>query len=287
MKINKFSKKPLDALDRTNKDLVISYPVENKKNNNLKILLEERKKIDLINEIIIPPRDAKCFTVKAGQFFRIECFEGSQVGDLNLFNADNLNEKFYSGKTRALYGTHLSVGDRMYSNFPYLRSMATISWDSLDWYGYDNDGASVHDVIGTRCDPYTLKLLSGDDYHYCCHSNLLRALIKEKGIDMNKAENLIHDVLNVFMCTGFTNDTKQYFMKASPSRKGDYLEFYAETNILGVLSACPGGDCSESHSSDQAQCFPLKVSIWQNKSVNKKQFTSDISNYNKNHGLDL
>ena len=286
MKINKFSKKPLDALDRTNKDLVISYPVEKKKSNNLKILLEERKKIDLINEIIIPPRDARCFTVKAGQFFRIECFEGSQVGDLNLFNADNLNEKFYSGKTRALYGTHLSVGDRMYSNFPYLRSMATISWDSLDWYGFDNDGASVHDVIGTRCDPYTLKLLSGDDYHYCCHSNLLRALIKEKGIDMNKAENLIHDVLNVFMCTGFTNDTKQYFMKASPSRKGDYLEFYAETNILGILSACPGGDCSESHSSDQAKCFPLKVSIWQNKSGIKNQFTSDVSNYNKNHGLD-
>ena len=286
MKINKFSKKPLDAIDRTNKDLVISYPVDKKKNNNLKILLEERKKIDLINEIIIPPRDARCFTVKSGQFFRIECFEGSQVGDLNLFNADNLNEKFYSGKTRALYGTHLSVGDRMYSNFPYLRSMATISWDSLDWYGFDNDGASVHDVIGTRCDPYTLKLLSGDDYHYCCHSNLLRALIKEKGIDMNKAENLIHDVLNVFMCTGFTNDTKQYFMKASPSRKGDYLEFYAETNILGILSACPGGDCSESHSSDQAKCFPLKVSIWQNKSGIKKQFISDVSNYNKNHGLD-
>ena len=286
MKINKFSKKPLDALDRTNKDLIISYPIEKKKSNNLKILLEERKKISLINEIIIPPRDARCFTVKSGQFFRIECFEGSQVGDLNLFNADNLNEKFYSGKTRALYGTHLSVGDRMYSNFPYLRSMATISWDSLDWYGYDNDGASVHDVIGTRCDPYTLKLLSGDDYHYCCHSNLLRALIKEKGIDMNKAENLIHDVLNVFMCTGFTNDTKQYFMKASPSRKGDYLEFYAETNILGILSACPGGDCSESHSSDRAKCFPLKVSILQNKSGIKKQFTSDVSNYNKNHGLD-
>ena len=158
MKINKFSKKPPDAIDRTNKDLVISYPVDKKKNNNLKILLEERKKIDLINEIIIPPRDAKCFTVNAGQFFRIECFEGSQVGDLNLFNADNLNEKFYSGKTRALYGTHLSVGDKMYSNFPYLRSMATITWDSLDWYGYDNDGASVHDVIGTRCDPYTCLL---------------------------------------------------------------------------------------------------------------------------------
>ncbi len=26
----------------------------------------------------------------------------------------------------------------------------------------------------------------------------------------------VHDVLNVFMCTGFTQDTHQYFMKASP-----------------------------------------------------------------------
>ena len=81
------------------------------------------------------------------------------------------------------------------------------------------------------------------------------------------------------MCTGFTNDTKQYFMKASPSRKGDYLEFYAETNILGVLSACPGGDCSESHSSDQAICFPLKVSIWNHKNGIKSLLSSNISNY--------
>jgi len=34
------------------------------------------------------------------------------------------------------------------------------------------DGGSVHDVIGTRCDPYTYKLTSNNDYHYCCHSNL-------------------------------------------------------------------------------------------------------------------
>ena len=36
--------------------------------------------------------------------------------------------------------------------------------------------AGVHDVIGTRCDPYTHRLLSGGDYHHCCHSNLTRAL---------------------------------------------------------------------------------------------------------------
>ena len=148
----------------------------------------------------------------------------------------------------------------MLSSFPYLRSLATITWDTLDWYGYDKDGGSVHDVIGTRCDPYTF-LTSNNDYHYCCHSNLTRALVKEK-IKLDDAEKIVHDVLNVFMLTGFINETKQYFMKSSPVRPGDYLEFFAETDLLGVLSACPGGDCGSEHSSDVAKCYPLKVSIW-------------------------
>ena len=189
-------------------------------------------------------------------------------------------------RTRALYGTHISVGDKMFSSFPYLRSLATITWDTLDWYGYDKDGGSVHDVIGTRCDPYTTKLISGNDYHYCCHSNLTRALVKEQGLNKNDAEKIVHDVLNVFMLTGFTNDTKQYFMKSSPVRPGDFLEFFAETDLLGVLSACPGGDCGSEHSSDIAKCYPLKVSIWD---VDEKFLegihNSEISSYNGEHGL--
>ena len=287
MKIKKFSKKPKNLAGRIGFKPVICYPNENLQNENLNILHKARKYLEKDGEILIPPRDAKTFNVKAGNFFRIESVEGPQVGDLNLFQAENLNEKFYSGKTRALYGTHLSVGDKMFSSFPYLRSLATITWDTLDWYGYDKDGGSVHDVIGTRCDPYTSKLISGNDYHYCCHSNLTRALVKEKDLKINKAERIVHDVLNVFMLTGFTNDTKQYFMKSSPVRPGDYLEFFAETDLLGVLSACPGGDCGSEHSSDVAKCFPLKVTTW---NLDKKYLEgiklSTPSNYNQNHGID-
>ena len=287
MKIKKFSKIPSDLKNRLGAKPVICYPNDKIQDNNIGIILNAREHLIKQREVTIFPRDAKTFEVKSGDFFRIESIEGPQVGDLNLFQLNNLEEKFYSGKTRALYGTHVSVGDKMYSSIPYLRSLATISWDTLDWYGYDSDGGSVHDVIGTRCDPYTSKLLSGNDYHYCCHSNLTRALVKEKNIDIKKAELIVHDVLNVFMCTGFTKDTKQYFMKASPVRPGDYLEFFAETDLLGVLSTCPGGDCSSEHSSDTAKCYPLKVSIW---SVDKKYLEnikpSKISTYNKNHGLD-
>ena len=287
MKTKKYSTTPLDAQERLSVKPTVCYPIDDLKDMNLSILHSARKNLKKNNEIIVPPRDAKTFEVKNGQFFRIESIEGPQVGDLNIFQLNNFDEKFYSGKTRALYGTHLSVGDKMYSSFPYFRSLATITWDTLDWYDYDDDGGSVHDVIGTRCDPYTSKLISGKDYHYCCHSNLTRALVNEKNLKIMEAEKIVHDVLNVFMCTGFTNDTKQYFMKASPVRPGDYLEFFADTDLLGVLSACPGGDCGSEHSSDFAKCYPLKVSIW---SVDNKLLKdlkpSNVSSYNMHHGLD-
>ena len=54
--------------------------------------------------------------------------------------------------------------------------------DTLDWYGWDEDGGGIHDVIGTRCDPYTNHLLKGLDYHHCCHSNLTRALAAVTGL---------------------------------------------------------------------------------------------------------
>ena len=212
-------------------------------------------------ETRVPPRDGRAFRVAAGRFFRIAVTEGAQVGDLNLFSAADLSERFYSGKTRALHGTHLSTGARLWSSFPWLRPMATIVEDTLDWYGTDPHGGRVHDVIGTRCDPYTHRLLSGGEYHHCCHSNLTRALAAETGLPLARAEAHVHDVLNVFMCTGFTADTGQYFMKASPARPGDHLTLLAEIDLIGVLSACPGGDCGAEHSSDVAPCHPLRVTV--------------------------
>jgi uncharacterized protein len=213
-------------------------------------------------EVVVPPREARAFRVKAGEVFRIVCREGPQVGDLNLWAAGDLGERFFSGKTRALHGTHVSTGDRLWSNLPYLRPMATITEDTLDWYGIDGFGAGVHDVIGTRCDPYTHRLLSGGDYHHCCHSNLTRALAAETGLSLEAAEPHVHDVLNVFMCTGFSRDEGRYFMKASPVRPGDYLEIFAEIDLLGALSACPGGDCGAEHSSDAAACHSLAIEVF-------------------------
>ena len=245
----------------------------------------EAAKSDLTKraEYIAPARDAACFHVKAGQVFRISSIDGPQVGDLNLWNANDLSERFFSGKTRALHGTHVTTGERLWSNLPHMRPMATIIDDTLNWYGIDPYGGSVHDVIGTRCDPYTHNLLSGGQYHHCCHSNLTRALSDETGLPLSEAEAHIHDVLNVFMCTGFTRDTGQYFMKASPVRPGDHIDFLAEIDLLGALSACPGGDCSSEHSSDTAQCHPLKIEVF-DCALTDGFAPSTPNGYDKTHG---
>ena len=284
MKRTKTKLSPEDAELRKSVKPVICYPTDTLKSPSMNDYLIARKNLKKIDEIIIPPRDAKCFRVPKSHFFRIYCQNGPQVGDLNLWNEHNLNEKFYSGKTRALYGTHLSTNDQLWSSLPYLRPMATITHDTLDWYGFDDDGGSVHDVIGTRCDPYTEKILSNKEYHFCCHSNLIRALSNYKKISYKEAENYIHDVLNVFMCTGFTKDTHQYFMKASPVRIGDYIEFFSEIDLLAGLSACPGGDCSLSHSSDDAVCYSLKVEIYECLNNDLKNWREpETSNYSGDH----
>jgi uncharacterized protein len=238
-----------------------------------------------VSSTLVPPRDGRAFEVPKGHFFRIVSVEGPQVGDLNLWHRQELSERFFSGKTRALHATHVTAGHRLWSTLPALRPMATITSDSLGWYGFDADGAGVHDVIGTRCDPYTNRLLSGGDYHHCCHSNLSRALAAATGMPVTEAELHVHDVLNVFMCTGFTPDTHQYFMKASPVRPGDHVEFFAEIDLLGALSACPGGDCGSSHSSDQQACFPLLVEVYRPAAGTLDGWTEPARNgYSRTHG---
>ncbi len=276
---------PADADERRRRPPVICYPTATLPNRDLAQLEELRSNAAPSDRIVVPPRDARCAAVSKGCFFRITSIDGPQVGDLNLWNSANLDERFFSGKTRALHGTHLSTGDQLWSSFPYLRPLATVTTDTLDWYGFDQDGASVHDVIGTRCDPYTGKLLSGSDYHWCCHSNLTRALAEFADLPLREAEAHVHDVLNVFMCTGFTQDTHQYFMKPSPVRPGDFIEFFAETDLVVGLSACPGGDCGDEHSSDTAKCHPLQIDVF----TPDKPLISSVdfaapSAYDRSHG---
>lgn len=240
-------------------------------------------KATLVHEVIIPAKDARSWKVPAGCLWRIICNEGPQVADMNCWCLDNPKERFFSSKTRQIHATHLSTGDRLWSNMPYLRPLATITGDTIA-YGFDEDGAGVHDVIGSRCDPYTNYLMTKEDANTCCHSNLTRQALRD-GLD----EMDVHDVLNVFMCTGFTKDTHQYFCKPSPVDVGDYIEFLAETDLLVSASTCPQGDVSLAcGGGGEPVVYSLKVEVWKPEEGWLEQSgwkPSERSGYGGNHGL--
>lgn len=97
----------------------------------------------------------------------------------------------------------------------------------------------MHDLLGTRCDPYINQMLLGERFDFHCHSNLTRAVLP-----YGLTEFDVHDVLNVFQVTGLNRDD-EYFMQPCPAEKGDYFEFFAEIDVLCALSTCPGGDLSQ------------------------------------------
>ncbi|MFB8766953.1 DUF1989 domain-containing protein [Nocardiopsis alba] len=215
---------------------------------------------EVVEHLVLPIRSGLAWEVPAGHLFRIIAPEGPQVGDLNLWNRHDPRERLWASRTRQLQSAHVSRHDRLWSTLPRLRPLATITADSLEDYGTDADGGRVHDLLGTRCDPYVNRILTGEDFDLHCHSNLTRAVLP-----YGLTEFDVHDVLNVFQCTGLNNEDR-YFMKASPARPGDFLEFFAEQDLLCALSTCPGGDLSVPLWGPDARdpidvCRPLAVEI--------------------------
>ncbi len=215
----------------------------------------------LVESFTIPIRTGRAWKVPAGHVFRIVTIEGPQVGDLNIWNAHNPRERLWASRTRQLQAAHVTTFDRLWSTLPYLRPLATITADSLKDYGIDEFGGRIHDLLGTRCDPYVNRMLTGEDFDFHCHSNLVRAVAPHGLTELD-----VHDVLNVFQCTGL-NRADKYFMRASPAKQGDHIEFFAEIDLLCALSTCPGGDLSVALWGPDAQdpltvCRPLGIEVY-------------------------
>lgn len=168
---------------------------------------------ELVESLVLPIRSGVGWKIPAGHVCRITTIEGPQVADLNLWNVNDPRERFWASRTKQLHAAHLTTFNRLWSTLPFLRPMATITADSLEDYGVDAEGGRLHDLLGTRCDPYVNRMLTGKDFDYHCHSNLVRAVLP-----YGLTEFDVHDVLNVFQCTGLNSDD-QYFMKTCPAKR--------------------------------------------------------------------
>ena len=103
---------------------MVSYPIDNLPTYDSTLYRDARDKMKLVDSVIIPPREAKTFVVPAGHFFRIVSIEGPQVGDLNLWNKNNINVNFFKyniveyKQTAKKFVKELSVLDLIFNEGP-------------------------------------------------------------------------------------------------------------------------------------------------------------------------
>ena len=185
-------------------------------------------------DIYIPRESGRAFSVRRGQILRVTCVEGAQTADFNAFALDDPAEHFWSGRTRTVQGSHLTVGDRLWGTEPKMRPMFTIIADTVDHRPLPHNAAS-HDLLYARCSARSWELQTGEKDHANCNSNLTRALA-EAGFPPAP----VHDAFNIFMTTG-VDDDHRLFYREPDAKVGDYVELYAEIDTMVAISACPAG----------------------------------------------
>ena len=175
-------------------------------------------------KITIPARRAMAAHVKKGQKIRVTNTYGTQVVDCWALNADNMGEYMSMEHCRVSFERYRPrKGDVMITNRrkPILKIV-------------EDTANGVHDTLLAACDRYRYELLGCKEYHRNCTDNFWEAMV---AIGEKPAE--LPAPFNLWQNTPVEPDGD--IIKPNPpvSKKGDFILFRAEMNLVICLSACP------------------------------------------------
>jgi uncharacterized protein YcgI (DUF1989 family) len=184
---------------------------------------------------IVPPSGGGAAQMRRGRVARIKLTEGPQVVDFNCWSQADNREHFWSGRTRILEGAHLTAGNRLWSTHPWMRPMITIVNDTVR-HAPSPGGGAGHDCIFARCNDKIWEIAGGRRGHANCQDNLAGAVAAFglTGFD-------VHDAFNLFMKTGIDPKDGRLFFEKTDGQRGDYVDLYAEIDLVIACSSCPTG----------------------------------------------
>ncbi len=210
----------------------------------------------LAERFVIPPFSGRGFLVKGGQTFRIIEEGGPQVATLVLWNAKNPNEFFSSCRTLVAEGWQVKPNIRLWSEIHHYHPLATCIEDTV--VTTPPTGEFHHHFVSSHCTPETLEMISGVGGLNSCQTNLVRA-IQPFGLK----EEDIHDSLNLHQKIKLDAKDLKYFAARSDGKPGDYVEFFAEMDLLAAVSVCPSGDNTRHYSTpEDGIALPIGVEIY-------------------------
>jgi uncharacterized protein YcgI (DUF1989 family) len=220
-------------------------------------LRDKRETFALVERFIIPKESGKACLVRRGQVARVIAVEGPQIADIDFFNADNPVEHLWANQTLNREGMHLTRFSRLWSNMPWFRPLMTIIEDTVENAPVP-PGGRHHHIFGAHCNPYFWLLALGKTGHPSCYENLVTAIAP-----FGLKPEAVHDNLNLFQKTRIDLDTDRRTTLPSDVRVGDYVDFFAEMNVLMAISACPVGSGLFAVETGNADTRPLGVEIYE------------------------
>lgn len=122
------------------------------------------------------------------------------------------------------------------SCMPQVRAMATML---LEHSGRPELRENFHNhvVLGGHCTGRQWEMLSGVKDHNSCHGNAIDA-VEPFGL---AGSHILHDNFILFQ-PSFIGPNGSGDSVPSQSQPGDFSEFYADMNLIVVVSACPVDD---------------------------------------------
>jgi uncharacterized protein YcgI (DUF1989 family) len=185
--------------------------------------MESRLNLAVREHIVVPAREGRGVRVAAGDHVRIVDLEGSQVGDLFAFNADDVGEYHSAHHTWAVVDRLFPLpGQQFQSNLR--RPILTLIEDATP---------GIHDMLIAPCDPARFEQLGVQGWHASCQENLLTVMA---GLGFSSV--VVPQSINLFMNIPVSADGSIDWLPA-PTKAGDSITVRAEMDLYVVLSACP------------------------------------------------
>ena len=191
----------------------------------------------LLEKLVVAPFSGRGFVVRRGQTFRVIEEEGPQVGDVAFWNADDPKETLSCLRTWEMEGWLVKPYSRLWSDVPWLRPMATCIDDKADLPG-DDDKGQRH-FLASHCSAEQMEMRTGRAGMNGCRLNLLQPIEPFGLSEENLRENI--DIFTQFV---LEPDSGMLYAARTEATTGDYIEFYAEIDLLVAVSVCPMGDFS-------------------------------------------
>ncbi len=201
----------------------------------------------------------RAVNVAAGQVLRIsQPGERGNVVDLMFLNSDNLMEHNHMPTQFLFEGILVNKYTRIWSGQPWTRPLATCIEDATD-KSYLPKGYG-HNFFFGHCSSEVIQTAEGRINAPSCHSNFFQAA-KSRGLgeEVARLENMVVFQPASVRPTPDGTQVQGYSDLRLQTKKGDYVDFYAERNLLVLLSLCPNGDVSATWG--EVRLTPMKVEV--------------------------